>query len=756
MDYNKEHIDDLFKKWLGDYAEAPPPAAWDALEKRLDGASGRRVFFWPWFSNNRKGFLLGLLGVLLLSSAILFYNRNTSGNMIADHYSKPADMPVAAQALNTPPSTITTATNAQDNINANPTKTVTVLNTGNKTKATINNDNTSSVDNPTIKQPESQDETATANSNETEKNDAANASATPVQQVATLTTQSTDKGNIHIQQEVIEKQPVESSQPKDILLASNGSGSAVITKRHGIVVQSLPDEQATHPKAIIYYSAPVPETVASTNTAHKEDKRITKSIVKKQSAITTAQKPITTKQVYAAANNKHAVKSIAAGKNGKGTSTIVAAVETAPAQKVKPIVAAKRKPIKSLAAKTKPVAITPASAIAENKKSIVAKKKAAVPAKTDMALLNNKQEKTHKQASGIAARKQNMSRATAQLPPATFVAQQPTANTFSSNRPAQAILPKAAVTNNVAMQSIAARTFNNMPAGPAVNLGMPLLTTTGGAGMDTAGTAKKRKRFEYGIKAGYEGGFTSEAARKIVGAPYIQYNFGSRFSIMSQPAFKAASVGNRALNGSQTFYSVDQSSSSVRLDSTVTKLIITAPGTPIDTLVLRYYSYKQARSNVTKSYQYGGTYFEFEIPLLAKYSLTKNLSIYGGPDLVYGKTIDVTEVTKTSASIEATGSATTLAHGSQAPPTPPAIGSVITYTGTPLSGYKGPLYPVSSGDLFRLGYMLGASYELNKRYLFDVLMEQSGAPANNEGGYNVNKPLSSLYFRFTIGYRLSK
>ena len=50
MEDNKKHIDDLFREELGNHTETPPPAVWDALEKRLaeqgGGTTPRR---WIWY-----------------------------------------------------------------------------------------------------------------------------------------------------------------------------------------------------------------------------------------------------------------------------------------------------------------------------------------------------------------------------------------------------------------------------------------------------------------------------------------------------------------------------------------------------------------------------------------------------------------------------------------------------------------------------------------------------------------------------------
>lgn len=63
MDKQMQNIDDLFKDALGDYAETPPPAAWSALDKKLDAVKTPGAF-----GGNKKIWLVGLIGLLLFSS----------------------------------------------------------------------------------------------------------------------------------------------------------------------------------------------------------------------------------------------------------------------------------------------------------------------------------------------------------------------------------------------------------------------------------------------------------------------------------------------------------------------------------------------------------------------------------------------------------------------------------------------------------------------------------------------------------------
>lgn len=73
MDERKVHIDEFFRRQMDGYTEMPPPAVWDALEKRLDEKPGRKrpiPIWWFWT----------IAGLILLSSAVIiagYLNNNT-------------------------------------------------------------------------------------------------------------------------------------------------------------------------------------------------------------------------------------------------------------------------------------------------------------------------------------------------------------------------------------------------------------------------------------------------------------------------------------------------------------------------------------------------------------------------------------------------------------------------------------------------------------------------------------------------------
>jgi len=135
--------------------------------------------------------------------------------------------------------------------------------------------------------------------------------------------------------------------------------------------------------------------------------------------------------------------------------------------------------------------------------------------------------------------------------------------------------------------------------------------------------------------------------------------------------------------------------------------------------------------------------------------VSKKVSAYGGINIQYNKNLGINEKTLTYSKTK-NGTDTTYALIDAAAPAVPALTSVLSYSGNNISAYKGPLYNVATSYSFRLGYMLGVSYQFKPRWMVDGLLQQTPVPANNVGGYNINNPLSSAYVRFSIGYTLLK
>lgn len=264
-------------------------------------------------------------------------------------------------------------------------------------------------------------------------------------------------------------------------------------------------------------------------------------------------------------------------------------------------------------------------------------------------------------------------------------------------------------------------------------------------------SAKRQSKFVYGIKGGFEGSVSSGAANKMLITPYLQYHLTDKLSLMVQPSLKLAGLRNRNVGAASSYYNVKAGSGKYTLvDSSLTVLVFTN-----DTLWKRNYAYTETHDSIVKTNSVGGTYVEVEFPLLLQYKLTSKLSIYGGLNTIYSKLLSVKENTTTIKDIAATGNTSTLLSIYAPAVLPNTTG--ITYTGIPYSAYTGPAFPTSGeGGSVRVGYMLGFSYELRKRWMADVLVQQTFVKQNIQAGYNVNRSLSVPYMRFTLGYRISK
>ena len=253
--------------------------------------------------------------------------------------------------------------------------------------------------------------------------------------------------------------------------------------------------------------------------------------------------------------------------------------------------------------------------------------------------------------------------------------------------------------------------------------------------------------FDYGIKVGYEGAYTNKGSEKMVVSGYIGRNLTGKFSYMVQPAIKVAHANNKDIGSVHNFY--DTTTADIK-NSNYVVLIYNQ-----DTFFRHNFNYSQKYDSIAKTYGIGGNYMELELPVLLKYRFTDKLSVYGGLNIGFSKSISIREHTSNTGFTTRVDSSFTI-NTLYAPSAAPATGSVMKYAGDYIGNYKGPAYPTPPGSSVRLGYMLGFSYEFRKRWLADVLVQQTMARSNVQGGYNTNTALSLPYFRLSVGYRLSK
>jgi len=258
--------------------------------------------------------------------------------------------------------------------------------------------------------------------------------------------------------------------------------------------------------------------------------------------------------------------------------------------------------------------------------------------------------------------------------------------------------------------------------------------------------------FEAGVKMGYEGGFTSEAARKAVVSPYVQYNLSPKFSLMIQPAIKAAASPNRTIGAPETYYSANPENAKVTQNGPTVVKSVTSGSTIITTYTTSY-TYSQTHDSIVKTNKTGGTAMEYELPVMLKYNVTKHLAVYGGPNMVYTSYPAITEETYSQKGITRSYDKTIVSN--TAPTGTPAL-TGFTYSGKNISSDDGPLVPAQSGYQFRPGYMVGVSYTYRTKWLVDAQIQQNPAKADYKGGININAPLSAPYFRLSVGYKLTK
>ncbi len=257
----------------------------------------------------------------------------------------------------------------------------------------------------------------------------------------------------------------------------------------------------------------------------------------------------------------------------------------------------------------------------------------------------------------------------------------------------------------------------------------------------------KLTKWAVGLKGGFEMALVGAGSSKIAFSPFIQYRLGKKFSIMVQPAIKGMRQPDRTVGATGNYYESKSGTGSYKLvDSALLYLVMTG-----DTLWRRNYEYTEKYDSIVKTYKTGGTYLEFELPVLLRFDVTPKLGVYGGLNMVYSKKQGVHEETKVWTDQVARGEVSTLLPVNAAATLPTTTG--LNYTGTPLANYSGPTYPDDRSGLMRMGYMLGVSYEFKKRWLADAMLQQSFVPANVQGGTDLNKPFGLPYIRLTIGYR---
>ena len=663
MEEHNKHIDDLFKKGLGSYAEAPPPAVWDALEKRLDGKQKKRGFFYPWFIS-----LLLLSGISLLGGTIWKLSNNT----------------------------------AITSVDANPPK----------EKALINTTNNS--DNQTNNSKDISDLNTTANNSKDikKKKIAPNTTAQnkPQHEIAMLKTNSAGAArNI--------------KEPENHISANEPSENATKDNNTNEVASK---EKANNEE---YNKQAINETQSSNREAAKD---IRKTRLAKQNPKEAAVPEKTTG--IAKSNRQADLENTVTKKNDdvkkaraeRDIKNLPVATKILPAASAGNVPAANAKTIANnanvVAASSKSIAIEKQAlkgkAIEEMQP--VAKEGANAQKGVDFEKTETVGEGTQALENKEAGSREYVSLSKIEPMQSSFEKKQ--ANFIAKPVEKARTIENREIAGN---DAVVAGTFKeNAVASSSSNSSNALNVNNAIAGENIAKALIDR--VEAGVKIGYEGSLNSGGARKFVGAFYVQYNLSRKFALMLQPAIKSTHLNYQSI-GSQNYYKEHNDSAYTVTPTTPVQGVNVETGQPDTTAWIKTYTFSQTHDSIVKSYEYGGTNIEVELPVLLKYNVSSKLSVYGGVNIIYNKTYGASENTYTNAGIlRKTDTLSWWPFGGAVPPAPSAS-SVLKYSGASISSYTGPLYAAQTSSVIRLGYMFGMSYEFRKRWLFDLLVQQGSA-----------------------------
>ena len=297
-----------------------------------------------------------------------------------------------------------------------------------------------------------------------------------------------------------------------------------------------------------------------------------------------------------------------------------------------------------------------------------------------------------------------------------------------------------------------------------------------GTGRDTASNtatqdAVAKKRFtlpiEAGVKAGLSIGTNSQwHANKFIIAPYIEARLPSKFSLIVQPSYQSgkAKVG-KFENGEQSYH--EKKGTDFNKDERVVRgkvdgSVITP--NPPDT-VFRTYIYTQVYDSVHVAYTITGRrQWDIELPLMARYRVSKTFSVMAGASVTYSSVLQTKEEVTYYTGLKREYSDVLapetffVATQGQPPPAGPAPKNhddIFTYGTGLYSTYK-PRQITVNDNFFRYGFMIGASATLKDRLMIDVMLHKTGVDAGNVPDKELQKIYTQPYLRVTVGYRFIK
>lgn len=749
MEENKKHIDDWFREGLQDYRETPDASVWNALEQRLPKEDGRKRFLWLWV----------LLMLALLSSLGYYTGKKYFSGNKGESTSQTLSQPSAGNTdINIPSSekqtdlendiTKPSEKTEKNKHNTNTAKTITASSTNKKTESsstntTINSKNTSKSTTPKTNntaskdlthasdklQKQSKSSTAnTANKNPslpatTEDDHIKNTNEKPENNTAA-------KKNTPLQEPVSNKKTVQENN--NLLSSARGNVALKEESKKDPSTNTVAKNETKEPKNI-----PLQEK--------KTEKEINKSATQ-QPTITENKKSNNSPDIQpASASNTEKKASLPSLQESKEKSSSKKNANRTEEATKKPSVALQEKPEQQ---KTIPVASNNTS-----NKPIIPKTETA-----NGKPININTEKAEGKPINVASE-------TAKGKPVEVTSETAKGKLVNVTSASNGKPPK--VDLNAKTSKV-----NPLLIEPAKDYGIKIADYTsvnddegndnndeeassggGGGGATSPEKTKRNKnglKLDAGLKLGYERGTASTTTNTFTGNLFLQWNISQKIALIVQPGIRYSSLSKIDLFSKQSFHEIiGQSLDSAHVTTTDTTQTVIS--------IQRNYIYQNQYDSVVASFSIKPKqYVEIELPLLLQYKVADNFSLLLGGQLAFGKIIEIGSSTKyyKGGFKTDTVSFAAITPDSTNYPNVPSLTNHFSYNTPAFSTFDESKYKNPITNPARFGIMLGFSYELKKKILFDLMVRKNISSLNFIPNEEVRKIYNQPYFRITVGYKL--
>lgn len=240
-------------------------------------------------------------------------------------------------------------------------------------------------------------------------------------------------------------------------------------------------------------------------------------------------------------------------------------------------------------------------------------------------------------------------------------------------------------------------------------------------------------------KAGYEYGTRHFTAGKYVGSVSASVQVSNRWSILLQPGIKVAKLNQSYSRITGNYYQAGPTTSALLQ-------------TRFDTVLQEYrydYAYKQVYDSMIASKEAKRNFVAFELPVFVQYKINPRLSLMAGVNVTFGKGLQWKNKLYTLSGLTLTD---TLLNSLDT--TAPAAADKFLHQGSmPFSGYNPSLAPKSKNPVY-FGYSFGMSYNLKKKLMLDLLIQQNVSGYNRIAETELRQVFAQPYIRLSVGYTL--